>query len=119
MTLTMTIIRPVRLSELHAKAERYRDGFVELFRKHEGAQVLNEDGSEMVDGRGRVRVNPTWFAAEMGIAKQTFADWLDPPDKNTDSVQTHTEGDGENREPAPPCSCIPDPNCPKHGKDTT
>jgi hypothetical protein len=90
-------IRNVKVSTLHAKAERYRDGFVRLFREHEFAAVLNDDGSDLLDGAGRrISVTASWFAREMGIPKQTFHQWLngrsvrnadpspDDPDKGWD-----------------------------------
>jgi hypothetical protein len=60
-------IKNVKISTLHAKAERYRDGFVKLFREHEFAYVIDEDGSLLLDGAGRrVSVTASWFAREMG-----------------------------------------------------
>jgi hypothetical protein len=70
-------IKNVKVSTLHAKAERCRDGFVKLFREHEHAFLLNEDGSEMLDRAGRrVSLKASLFAREMGIPKQTFHQWL-------------------------------------------
>jgi hypothetical protein len=36
------IIKNVKVSTLHQKADRYRDGFVKLFREHEHAYLVNE-----------------------------------------------------------------------------
>jgi hypothetical protein len=48
-----------------------------LFREHEHAELLNEDGSEMLDGAGRrVSLTAGRFAREMGINKSTFHYWL-------------------------------------------
>ncbi len=75
--IEMRQIKPVKVSTLHQKAERYRDGFVKLFREYEHADLLNEDGSPMLDGAGRrVSVTAARFAREMGIPKQTFHQWL-------------------------------------------
>ena len=120
---TLRKVRPVKASDLHAKAERYQDGFITLFREHEGAQVLNDDSSEMVDGRGRVFVTVAWFAQEFGISQTTFRRWLgkDVP-RGTEPISTNgTEidddlGAGPDVSPRPTCSCIPDPGCPIHGE---
>jgi hypothetical protein len=88
-------IKPVKLSTLHAKAERYRDGFVKLFREYEHADVNNEDGSPMLDGRGRITVTASWFAREMGINKSTFHYWLNgrpEPEMGSHSERTDDEG---------------------------
>jgi hypothetical protein len=92
--IQMRQIKPVRINTLHAKAERYRDGFVKLFREYEHAYVLNEDGTEMLDGAGRrVAVTASWFAREMGIPKQTFHQWLNGRSvRNDDSSPRDEEG---------------------------
>ena len=73
----MRIIKPIKVSTLHAKAERYRDGFVKLFREYEHADLLNEDGTPMLDGAGRrVFLTAARFAREMGLPKQTFHQWV-------------------------------------------
>jgi hypothetical protein len=94
VTIQIRRIKPVKVSTLHAKAERYRDGFVKLFREHEHADVLNEDGTLMVDGAGRrVSVTASWFAREMGIPKQTFHQWLNGRSvRNADSSPQDEEG---------------------------
>jgi len=107
---TIRKVKPVRPSTLHKKAERYQDGFVKVFREHEGAQVLNEDGTEMQDGRGRVFVTLSWFANEFGIDRTTFRRWMGripTPDNLDDLVDADQTAE---------CSCIPDPGCPVHGE---
>jgi hypothetical protein len=89
-------IKNVKISTLHAKAERYRDGFVKLFREHESAYVINDDGSLMLDGAGRrISVTASWFAREMGINKSTFHYWLNgrpEPEMGSHSERTDDEG---------------------------
>jgi hypothetical protein len=113
MTTTLRGVKPIKVGELHRRAERYRDGFVKLFREVEGAQVLTDDGEPLTDARGRVFITAAWFAREMGIGKSTFHYWLEgrpspvspeDVDESSHSEQTFT------------CSCIPDPGCPIHGE---
>jgi hypothetical protein len=89
-------IKNLKVSTLHKKAERYRDGFVKLFREHEHAFLLNEDGSEMLDGAGRrVSLTAGRFAREMGINKSTFHYWLNgrpEPEMGSHSERTDDEG---------------------------
>lgn len=112
---TIRRVKPIKASTLQAKAERYRDGFVKLFREYEGAQVLTEDGeiAKTKDGR-RVFVTGGWFAREMGIPKATFHQWL-----NGRSVRNANPDDDVDDDPVIPddvseivCTHV---LCPIHG----
>lgn len=60
----------IRWAEIEAECGNYRDGFVNVFRRHEG-QATDEK-----DGQGRtVKVTATSFARHMGIAESTFRGW--------------------------------------------
>lgn len=52
----------------------YRQAMVTIFRKYEGQETDEIDGSNRV-----VKVTATSFARHFGIKKQTFADWINPP----------------------------------------
>ena len=118
------LVKPVKVSTLHAKAQRYREGFVELFREYEGAPVITEEGESLTDGRGRVFVTPAWFAREMGVPPRTLLNWVKgtkaPTPAERDETATVAEidddlGAGPEVGTRPTCSCIPDPGCPIHG----
>ena len=89
-------IKPVKVSTLHKKAERYRDGFVKLFHEHNYAELLDEDGTQMLDGAGRrVSLTASRFAREMGINKSTFHYWLNgrpDPEMGSHSERIDDEG---------------------------
>ena len=61
----------VTWGEIVAQCGNYRDGFVAIFRQHEG-QLTDE-----IDGQGRtVKVTVRSFALHMGIAEDTFRRWV-------------------------------------------
>ena len=112
---TLRRVKPVKASTLHAKAERYRDGFVKLFREYEGAQVVTEDGEIARDASNRrIFVTIRWFAREMGVPYPTFRTWVNG---RSGSNETAPSEDEEDDTPSAVCSCIPDPDCPVHGKE--
>ena len=66
----------VKWSQVEHKAESYRNAFVRLFKRYEGAKLLTEDGDPLlIDGK-QVKVTQRVFADHFGIPYTTFRNWL-------------------------------------------
>lgn len=90
--------KTVTLDALRAEAGSYRQGFVKVFKRHEGAFVTDAEGTILRDASNRkVKVTKAWFAEQFGIAKQTFQGWVNEADKpaevGTDSGLTSEDED--------------------------
>lgn len=70
-------LRPVKWSAIDKKTQTYRDNFVHTYLEFEGRELLEEDGTSMLDGQGRRRtVSMRAFASRYGIGQTTFKKWV-------------------------------------------
>src|SRR5437016_1945339 len=75
--------------------EDYRQVLVRIFRKYEGQETDERDKSNRV-----IKVTAAAFARHMGIPKQTFDHWLNPPTPTEVSPNTGPTSPEQPTEPS-------------------
>jgi hypothetical protein len=94
--------RPITWEGIEKDVAGYREGFVRVFKAHEGRPLVSKEHSDrglmvgrqlrapLKDKAGRqIRVTQASFAEHFGIAKATFNDWVKAADRSVEDAAKH------------------------------